>query len=254
MNIVSFTPQDAGAMVRWVLNRPPLLALGKSAHLPAPGQLDLEALAQQLGRTQRLGQRFEWLVAAILAGSGRYQILAKDSPLVVDKRTLGAPDLILRDNHSGQLEHWELTVKFYLGLPQGWLGPGQRDWLEHKASHLARQQLPLLSTPQAQGWLAERGWAISERRLLSRGLLFGQGPAHDWLAQGHEQGSWFRLGELPAGRWYGLARWQWLAEVDTAQLVPFNGITDQPLMLLDANTGLRHMLVPSDWPQEKGEP
>lgn len=242
-------------MLDWVARTPALLQIGDTALLPAPGQIDLAALGQQLAATARLGRRFELLVAALLSGSGRYQILAQDCQITAQGRTLGAPDLIVRDLRCGEIEHWELTVKFYLGLASGWLGPGKRDWLEQKAAHLKTRQLPLLARPEAQAWLATKGWQPARSRLCSRGILFGDGPSYPWLSPGHQQGQWFEAGKLPDGDWRALARWQWIATTPSSELAAFTGQCQAPIMVQDGRSGLRHMVVPAGWPNnEKGEP
>ncbi|WP_406667930.1 DUF1853 family protein [Gallaecimonas sp. GXIMD1310] len=248
-----FDEQDALAMLRWVIGQPPLLALvAEPAALSLTG-VDTKTLAAALSQERRLGKRFEVLVHALLEASDRYQVLAADEAIRINGQTLGAPDLIVRDLASGTIEHWELTVKFYLGLPQGWLGPGQRDWLEHKAARLANHQLPLLSRPELVPWLTQRGWHIHQRRLLSRGVLFGQGPRHNWLDRRHSQGQWWYPEQWPAAlALRPLARWQWLAEVAWEALPELTEI-HQPTMVMAAD-GSRHMLVPRQWPELKKEP
>ncbi|WKE63948.1 DUF1853 family protein [Gallaecimonas kandeliae] len=244
-----FSSSQCLAMLDWVANSPPLLDLGPEPELPLVDSSDLAGLGLRLGQCRRLGQRFELLVAHLIEHNSRYRLLARDLPIRSGGLTLGAPDLIVEDCHSGDIEHWELTVKFYLGLPEGWLGPGRQDWLEDKAEHLRQHQLPLLTKPAAEPWLAEKGWRIKRSRLLSRGLLFGQGPRHPYLAAGHGQGLWFHASALPKGDWYALPRWQWLAKLDEANLEPL-GSERGPVMIVRQEGGQwrRHFLVPDGWP------
>ncbi|WP_341503893.1 DUF1853 family protein [Gallaecimonas sp. GXIMD4217] len=251
MSDFTFTEAQASAMLDWVIRSPALLGLAPEPALCGQPRVDLAALAQALGREKRLGKRFEVLVAAWLAADHRYELLSQDEAIHVGGRTLGAPDLIVLDKETGSLEHWELTVKFYLGLEAGWLGPGKRDWLEEKAAHLATHQLPLLQKAEARDWLEARGWRIDNRRLLSRGMLFGHGPHRDYVRPEHAQGHWYQAHNLPRGDWFELERWQWIAKVELEELRPLRKAIDRPLMIArEANACLeRHFVVPTGWPK-----
>ncbi|WP_115718719.1 DUF1853 family protein [Gallaecimonas mangrovi] len=255
MEKIRFPPDDVQGMLNWLCHSPALLSIGDSACLPNPGHIDLERLAEDLAKTARLGKRFELLVSAVVESSGQYQILARDQAITVNKRTVGAPDLLLKNLSNGQLEHWELTVKFYLGLEKGWLGPGQKDWLENKAAHLAQQQLVLLNRPETQPWLKQYGDKVSSTRLLSRGILFGEGPDYGWLAKGYRHGNWYKPSTLPQRPWRQLSRWQWISNTNDVALPLLAMPIQAPIMLQDPQSQQRHMLVPENWPDNvKGEP
>ncbi len=248
-----FSPQQAGAMLDWLIRTPALLQLAPEPELVAHPEVDLPLLARRLSGQRRLGKRFETLVAAWIDADPRYQLLCQDQAIHLAGRTLGAPDIIVRDRHSGEIEHWELTVKFYLGLPQGWLGPGRNDWLEQKVAHLRQHQLPLLEKPEALPWLQQKGWRISRHRLLSRGMLFGPGPERDYLHPNRQQGRWYAADDLPSADWLELERWQWMARVDYSELKPLRTEISHPLLIARQHQGRlqRHFVVPTGWPEQR---
>lgn len=100
----------------------------------------------------RLGLYFELLLGFWLEHGGHYDILAHHEA-VRDARTgatLGEVDWIIRHRESGQVEHWEAAVKFYLAYPQlrglaSFVGPSTKgqDSLNQKLTHMLGRQLQL---------------------------------------------------------------------------------------------------------------
>ena len=126
---------------------------------------------------QRLGHYFEDLWHWWLLHNGRYQILARNLQVIVDQKTLGEFDFIVRDTHADQIEHWELAVKFYLGIPplnnmQHWMGTNHRDRLDQKYHHLRTKQLILSETHAGRQLCQQHGWNIQQKRLISKGRLY----------------------------------------------------------------------------------
>lgn len=270
---------QALAELRWLINDPSLLRV-------APGVEDgggplraasaesgvLERAAEQLHHTatpHRLGQHFENLVTAVLTHSRRFQVIARNLPLRGEGATLGELDLLVRDHADGTLCHWELALKFYLGLPQAppataWPGPDPRDQLARKVRHLRDQQLPRSSEPAVVALLSRRGWRVQRRVLLTRGRLFyradGTPAAPDDADPAHRRGLWWRCGEVPEGvcpvshrywhvpllsdtRTAGIAAGDWRDYVGRQ----WAGRHRAPVMLVapDRRVGF---LVPDDWP------
>ncbi len=204
----------ARAELHWLLTAPSLLrapaGVEDGSALLATLADDLPSLqraAAQLARQprpRRLGQHFENLVAGALGHHPRFEIVARNVPLRRGAATLGELDLLVRDHGDGALCHWELALKFYLGLPgatlqRGWPGPDPRDQLARKAAHLFDRQLTRSEEPAVKSLLAARGWSIQRRVLLTRGRLFypceGTPPAYPWLHPGHQRGVWRYAGE-----------------------------------------------------------
>jgi len=93
------------------------------------------------------------------------------------ERTLGEMDFIVRDNKSGRYAHWELAIKFYLGIGDtvnhaAWHGPGKKDRLDLKVDHLLCRQTLLSSHPVAKAQLEERGIIINDCAVILKGRLF----------------------------------------------------------------------------------
>lgn len=143
---------------------------------PAP----LDAFLAEATRGGRVGKYFEALLEFWLreGGSG-YELLARDLQVFESKaHTLGAFDFIVRHTERDAVEHWEVTVKYYLQRGNGtlrtaWVGPNRRDRLDVKMRHMATAQLPLSSTHHGRAALAQIGVdgpVIS--RAWFKGILF----------------------------------------------------------------------------------
>lgn len=235
----------------WVLASPPLLApadpdalwleaaWGQRAYAashdwlaaldrdPAPLQ---QALARRPGR---LGSYFESLLDCWLAWPGNplYRRLYHGLPVRLGKRTLGEFDFLVEERASGEIQHWEVAVKFYLGIAPGgsaasWVGPGQQDRLDLKLDRLRRHQLPLATLPEARGLLSALQLPAPRPVCLLRGRFFYPADAclADWTpadaAPGHLKGWWMPAAAFlqrfadPGIEWIRLPREHWLAPVD----------------------------------------
>lgn len=287
----------------WALYSPPLITelpdSGASLWTPeakaaernwlAALDADPARLTDFLGHASqgRLGRYFEALLAFYWQERPGQELLAHDLPVRRGKRTLGAFDFLCRADE--QLWHLEAAVKFYLGLPDGepsqstpwaqWLGPGARDRLDLKLTHLRDHQLRLGDCPEGRAALAARGGegAHWQPRLRLAGYLFY--PAHAPMAppqQSHPaQGRgvwWYRRDFLrrtrPEGaRWRVLERSEWLAPARLeAPEAPLTGaqlraqLDDQadferPVMICRLALGggvwrevERGFVVPDQWP------
>jgi len=181
----------------WVIGSPPLLPI-EQPHVAQfsteQHQSMLEAFAPQLlaldrnslelerwmhdYRDKRLGAYFARLVSYWLHHSPQFTLIAEQ--LAVrnqEKRTLGEFDLIVQNHLTQQVEHWEIAVKFYLGLtdhptPYQWLGPGLKDSLGRKLDHLLQHQTQLSALADAKRILDEKGIHIDTTRIALKGRLF----------------------------------------------------------------------------------
>jgi len=149
--------------------------------LPHLIQLDQhpKPLQDHLERTtsHRLGPHFERLWLYWLRHNSRYECLAHNVQIQEEGKTLGEFDMIVQDKNSGEIEHWELAIKFYLGIPPlnnetHWLGPHQKDRLDLKFHHLVEKQLKLSTLALARKYCEQQGWKITRSRLISKGRLF----------------------------------------------------------------------------------
>ena len=181
--------------------------------------------------SMRLGFRFEELWHRALTSSAvpyvaNLQITAPDS-------TLGELDLLIpRADHT---LHLELALKFYLGTPNGWVGPNRRDRLDQKLAHTRSQQLTLPQRAAAQGILLTDiapETVSTQRDIRSRALMRGclfypladSTNARITLPEAvnphHWRGYWCSISQLPAcldqkvdSRWYVLSRPEWMSPV-----------------------------------------
>lgn len=234
----------------WVLASPPLLApvnrvrwldtawadrawlsseqwLAGLDHHPAPL---LQALARD--SDHRLGSYFESLLAFWLAWPGNplYRLIAHGVAIRANNRTLGELDFLVEDRQSGEIQHWEVAVKFYLGIRAGrghenWIGPGLRDRLDLKVNHLLQHQLRLTAAPDAMVLLREMKLPPPTPVCLLKGRLFYP-PQVDWqtwapkaASPNHPTGWWMpqvdflqrhASSEL---RWIRLPREHWLTPI-----------------------------------------
>ncbi|NRF15698.1 DUF1853 family protein [Vibrio coralliilyticus] len=97
----------------------------------------------------RLGFLYQHLCTELLVNSGRYSVELEEVQIHRENgQTLGAIDLILKNESSNQLEHWEVAIKFYL-LHQGiWYGPNAHDQLDKKLDRMLSHQLKMSSSTQ----------------------------------------------------------------------------------------------------------
>ena len=127
-------------------------------------------------------------------------------PLRLNGKTLGELDMLIEDRETHELMHWELALKFYLGLPgepeaRAWPGPNPRDQLTTKTRHLHDRQLTRCDDPMIAALLAEQGWRVSRRVLLTRGRLFhaeGVTRLPEEANPSHEYGAWLYARKLEA--------------------------------------------------------
>jgi hypothetical protein len=163
-----------------------------------------EAVAAQKDR--RLGNYFETLWAFWLETDPRYDLIVRNLPVRDNGSTLGELDFIVQDNQSGLNYHWEVAVKFYLGVAdtnrlENWHGPSKRDRLDLKLTHLRERQSQICRLPQTQTLLREKGIDIAGCAVILKGRLF---YPHDQLKPRYPQGAcdshlrshWFRLAEF----------------------------------------------------------
>lgn len=236
----------------------------------------LEAVAAQKDR--RLGNYFETLWAFWLVADARYDLVARNLPVRDGGDTLGELDFIVRDNQTGLHYHWEVAVKFYLGVADtrrldNWHGPGKRDRLDIKLDHLRERQSLICRLPQTQALLQKMGIEIAGCGVILKGRLFyPQTLSEPQPPQGacrwHLRSYWFRLVELAASAkdddsFRPLLRAGWMSEhgAEDAATVSYRwqelqsaiaqGEYRLPIYLLRSSAGqvTRLFVVPDDWDQ-----
>jgi hypothetical protein len=228
--------------LHWALSSPPLLGPADTgSHWPAADwfrdisqayrtQLaELDACPQPLRaavhtrKDQRLGKYFETLWRFWLENNGRYRLLCANLPVRSRGRALGEFDLLVKDSETGKTLHWELALKFYLGIGdtaqlENWWGPAQRDRLDIKTTRLLTHQSKLSQHPEAAALLERLGVRIDEAWVILKGRLFyraGHPPVRPPDAcPGHLRGFWIPAAVFAGfeeALWLPLDRDQWLA-------------------------------------------
>ncbi|WP_298439998.1 DUF1853 family protein [uncultured Ferrimonas sp.] len=252
----------------WILSAPPLYQQGSFidgqflTEFARPLWPQLAQFEQQLTppfvrQHRRLGSYYEQLWYTLLHWHPDYQLLARDHTIWQDQRTKGALDLVLRHLPSGNIEHWELAIKFYLGdddgrEPSNWLGPGRKDCLANKLEHMLTKQLPLSATTAAKQQLQQQGWRVSKQRILLQGRLYlptaeFELPPH--LATAAPLGRWYGQSSLPPRPWRLLAKGDWLAGRDW-RLLPkwgFPKALPWPRHLYDPSRNEHAFVVEDQW-------
>jgi hypothetical protein len=141
----------------------------------------------------RLGLYFETLYDALLTHLLGWQVLARNLPIRAGGLTLGELDFVVRNPRTGEVEHHEIAVKFYLGYearplgPAQWLGPNPADSLEGKAQRMQDEQRRRTQLPEAQAALGDL--------LVGAGLVGAGLPAKAvrLQASSHRPANAFRL-------------------------------------------------------------
>jgi hypothetical protein len=139
-----------------------------------PAELD-ELLSGQKDR--RLGKYFETLWLYWISHHPRYKLVENNLQVIIDGETLGEIDFIVFDNVTGKTMHWELAVKFYLGvgdtrLMSNWHGPNLRDRLDIKFRHLLDRQSAISKERRVARWLKQRDICIDQCLVLLKGRLY----------------------------------------------------------------------------------
>lgn len=304
----SFNTQQVRDLA-WALASPPLLApirsrtsSGKAVHwatqawseraldvsldwLRALDRYPAPLLTALSGRDARLGRYFENLLAFWLAWPANplYRLVGQGLAIRSNNLTIGELDFLVEDRRSGKLQHWEVAVKFYLGVhPDGdyrhWVGPALKDRLDLKVSHLLHHQLALPSTSEGAALLRQLGLHEPEPVCLLKGRLFYPCEAdravwapHAASAE-HLCGWWMSQADFlhryqsGALRWITLPKAHWLTTIDSRVLIsdPLDAsalveslaeYTDNRAIAVigldpDHNEVTRGFITPTGWPKD----
>jgi hypothetical protein len=185
----------------------------------------------------RLGGYFEELLIWWLKQSHGVNLIEANLAVRTRKRTIGEFDLLV--DNGGDMEHWEVAVKFYLGkgdLRQAdhWFGPNTADRLDVKLARLTQHQLRLSSHPVARRLLQDKGIALARSRCIMKGRLYYPwdlfaGNDFDHLSKvspNHEKGWWvsrtdFLKWHAPQSyRWVFLPKQHWLSTIIPNDRIP----------------------------------
>lgn len=178
---------------------------------------------------QRLGRYFEVLIAYWLTYLIKASWFVANQVVKSGSLVCGEYDLLWRDA-AGHLNHWEVSVKFYLRVENtagfaGYIGTLTRDRLDLKVAQLRDKQLKLSQTPAGASALmrilpeASPGEPVRARALFKGWLFYHRHttilPAAG-LGAAHSSGWWMRwsaeyMDFPPKLRWRVLDRLAWLS-------------------------------------------
>lgn len=209
------------------------------AYLPRLQQLeDNPLILEQFlaeHNNHRLGYYFEYLLLFWLQDNQYhcFELIKHRATLFKGKITIGELDYLVRNKITGEIEHWEVAIKFYLGYPPltdayHWLGANDNDSLGRKLHHLATKQ-----------FLADQyqDYKINKRCLLVKGRLFYPSTAKNLLARAHSptvsclssdhlQGNWIMYQdfinspEAAQLQWRHVGKDEWLADQQPFKQLP----------------------------------
>jgi hypothetical protein len=168
-----------------------------------PAELD-ELLSNQKDR--RMGKYFETLWSFWLRHCPFYEVVENNIQIIIDGETLGEIDFILFDKVMKKTVHWEVAVKFYLGVGDtrlmcNWHGPNLRDRLDVKVEHLMHRQSVISKDTKVARWLKQQGLVIDACAVVLKGRLY-----FPWLSnQTQDRGKMLPVQcfeELSYGHWF----------------------------------------------------
>jgi hypothetical protein len=232
-------------------------------------------------KDRRMGNYFERLWSFALQLNSRYQLIERNLQIRDGENTLGEMDFIVLDSETGRYAHWELAIKFYLGIGdtvnhEAWHGPGRQDRLDLKLDHLLSRQTRLSRHPVAKAQLEKRGIVIDDCAVILKGRLFypwqQNGPEYfpQHANPSHLRGRWLTRQQLmrtcgPNARFMPQIRSGWMAEISkvdepegysTGALMGMvdSGLYRLPLHVIRleaASEAERLFIVSDDWPESE---
>lgn len=128
-------------------------------------------------KDRRLGKVFESLWFYWFSHHPRYEMIESNIQIIVDGETLGEIDFIVLDKVTKQMVHWEVAVKFYLGVGEtsemsNWYGPNCHDRLDIKVRHMMQRQSMVGKDQRVRQWLKQKGLFIDQCAVILKGRLY----------------------------------------------------------------------------------
>lgn len=228
---------------------------------------------------KRLGFYFERLYQVLLEDLLGWNILLQNRQIQSNGRTIGELDFVVHNRADNRIEHHEIAIKYYLGVPDLhgktlWYGPNATDRLDLKTDRMLRQQSQRTQLPEARTLMAEANiTGPVTPRIFMPGYLFypadQQVTVPDYVPANHLRGRWRYLSQLKSSDiagWVVLNKPHWIgswrqSEAPESEEVSsaLNKIERHAMPLLfanlerDSSTGLwqetdRIFVVPDNWP------
>lgn len=155
---------------------------------------------------KRLGFYFERLYRVLLEDLLGWEVLLQNQQIQSNGRTIGELDFVVHNRREDRIEHHEIAIKYYLGVPGRsgrplWYGPNAKDRLDLKTDRMLRMQSQRTALPEARALLADAGIAEPVTpRIFMPGYLFypaeTQVIAPESVPACHLRGQWRYLSQI----------------------------------------------------------
>lgn len=228
---------------------------------------------------KRLGFYFERLYRVLLEDLLGWNVLLQNQQIQSNGRTIGELDFVVHNRSEDRIEHHEIAIKYYLGVPEQngrtlWYGPNARDRLDLKTDRMLHMQSQRTRLAEARTLLTEA--AITEPvtpRIFMPGYLFYPAATNATVPESvpanHLRGHWCYLSQVTASDipgWVVLTKPHWIGPWRQSEPPPpeavisaLNTINRHSIPLLFAKlekchtSGLwqetdRLFVVPDSWP------
>lgn len=155
---------------------------------------------------KRLGFYFERLYRVLLENLLGWDVLLQNQQIQSNGRTIGELDFVVHNRTEDQIEHHEIAIKYYLGVPEQsgktlWYGPNASDRLDLKTDRMLHLQSQRTLLPETRALLADA--AITEPvtpRIFMPGYLFypagNKVTAPEYVSANHLRGQWCYLSQV----------------------------------------------------------
>jgi len=172
---------------------------------------------------KRLGFYFERLYRVLLEELLGWDTLIQNQQIQSNGRTIGELDFVVHNRLEDRIEHHEIAIKYYLGVPEPggkdlWYGPNARDRLDLKTDRLLHQQSQRTQLPEAQALLESAGiTGPVTPRIFMPGYLFHPAAADvsvpEYVPANHLRGRWRYLSQISPSEisgWVVLNKPHWI--------------------------------------------
>ncbi|WP_373001607.1 DUF1853 family protein [Marinobacter sp.] len=155
---------------------------------------------------KRLGFYFERLYRVLLEDLLGWDVLLQNRQIQSNGRTIGELDFVVHNRSEDRIEHHEIAIKYYLGVPEQsgetrWYGPNARDRLDLKTDRMLRMQSQRTRLPEARALLGDAGiTGPVNPRIFMPGYLFYPAAKHlvapESVPTDHLRGRWCYLSQV----------------------------------------------------------
>ena len=122
----------------------------------------------EIPQNLRLGHLMEHVFEQLICFDSTYSILLQNQTVRSGKTTIGELDFILKHTQTGQVQHVELTYKFYIIDPSisepihRLMGPNRRDMFFTKMEKIRNDQFTLIQKPEADHMLRSQNINVTQ--------------------------------------------------------------------------------------------